>query len=100
MIRPRMRQQLLHAALSMGVAAMFFAATLPHRHAEGAPNNHQAQSCRACKLHDGFSATPPQAGPLPEAPAREILVPLAPVEVPRTGRSLPTRSPRAPPRLS
>lgn len=90
----------LHRVLAgLFAAALFFAVAVPHVHA-GTDYSHQQSACRACKLQDGFSATP-QTAPVRALPS----VPVAAVAVPgrETARALfVTRHvfSRAPPTLS
>ncbi len=67
----------LHRVLvGLCAAWLFFAVAVPHVHA-ASDHSHQQSACRACKLQDGFSATP-QAAPvhaLPVSPVAVVAVP-------------------------
>ena len=80
-------------------AGLFFAMAVPHIHA-ASDHSHQQSACRACKIQDGFSATPQAASvqALPVSPVSAVAVPRR-----ETARALfVTRhfSSRAPPTLS
>ena len=49
-------QRLVSVALGAAAAALFVAVAIPHHHNDGAPSSHRAESCRACKIQEGFSA--------------------------------------------
>lgn len=58
-------QQLISVALSTVAAALFVAVAIPHHHNDGTPSSHRAESCRACKIQEGFSAAPSPQTVLP-----------------------------------
>lgn len=55
--------------LALTVLAFGLAVGIPHAHLDAA-HSHPAQTCRACKIQDGFSAAPapPALAALPRAP--------------------------------
>src|SRR5262245_12726746 len=85
-------------AASLAAAALFAVVSLPHRHESAA--THRTESCRACKIQEGFSAQAPAAvQPL----LAQLLVAFASVlliQVPRLEPVYSQSQPRAPPQLS
>ena len=85
--------------IGLCAAGLCFAVAVPHVHT-ASDHSHQQSACRACKLQDGFSATPQAASvhALPVSPVAAVAVPGR-----ETARALfVTRhfSSRAPPPLS
>lgn len=89
-------QRALPAALSISALALFVATAVPHHH-ETASVSHQTQPCRACKIQEGFTATPPAAAVTsvqPDLVGRSSLPVLQAPDVRFVNRAV---SPRAPP---
>lgn len=51
-------RRLTSFALGLSAAAFFVAVSVPHHHNDGTPSSHRAESCRACKIQESFSAAP------------------------------------------
>jgi hypothetical protein len=80
-------------------AALFFAVAVPHVHTDP-PHAHPGQTCRACKLQDGFSAAP-SAEPVNLLPVVQVAAASILLEdAPRVVLLTPQAPPRAPPALS
>ena len=96
MSRHTLFQRVQHVALGLCAVVLFVAVAMPHRH-DDASVSHKASSCRACKLQEGFVATPPPAAlaALP-TPAIEYAV-VRTAQSHRGGTILRVFAPRAPP---
>lgn len=87
------------ARLLAGVSVIaLLIAVLPHTHGDS-PATHLNQICRACKLHEAFSATPPVSSVSLELSIlwEDIVLP---APSPRASALLSAAVPRAPPRFS
>jgi len=58
--------RLTRVLITLSAAALLFAVAVPHSH-DGTSASHPQHACRACKIQDGFSATPASPAPLSEA---------------------------------
>ncbi len=76
--------------------ALFFAVAAPHSH-EHSSVSHQASTCRACRIQEGFAATPATPAVAATAPAFTTVCSLRPSDAPRVALVLRPSSPRAPP---
>lgn len=92
----RHRQPGFRALVCACAAALLFAIAVPHVHADQGPA-HPNQVCRACKLQDGFSASPPSAPVSLAAAAPSAPACMPAIEAPRTTGCTPRPAPRAPP---
>ncbi len=92
-------QRVLAVALSFSAAALLIAVGLPHQH-DGSAATHPAQSCRACKIQDGFAAAPSShhASPLSALPAART--PQNASRIPHADVTVRPFAPRAPPAFS
>jgi len=100
MKRVRSWRQVVSAALAIGTAVFVMAVGLPHHHDDGSPVSHRTHTCRACKLQDGASATPPAGQALLPALASLLLLFWTVLETPRAVQAVRLAHPRAPPVLS
>lgn len=91
-------QRLLRAALVVSAVALFVAVAFPHAH--NTPSSHRAESCRACKIQEGFSAAPPAAEVLVVQPSSFVFLSAKAPKVFHAEGALSLNSPRAPPHLS
>ncbi len=96
---PRLSTMCSRALAAVFAATLFFAVAVPHVHAD-ASHSHHTQACRACKLHEGFSATPPVLSTSLASTAPPARAHTPAVDAPRTVRLTPYAPPRAPPALS
>lgn len=69
MAYPPAFKRMLKVVFGATALAFALAVGVPHVHAD-ASHSHPAQTCRACKIQDGFSAAPasPAIAALPQAP--------------------------------
>ena len=99
MRRPAGFQRVRMAAQALGAAVLLMTVGLPHHH-DGSAAPSPAHACRACKIQDGFSATPPVSQALPALPAL-VGRPSRPAhDSPRAARVVRHAASRAPPRFS
>lgn len=91
-------QRLLQAALITSAAALFVVVAFPHVH--GAATSHRTESCRACKIQEGFSAETPAGKAAVIHSASLFQAVITPVEAPCLDRVAHASSPRAPPQAS
>ncbi len=92
-------QRVMRVVLSLSAVALFAAVAIPHDHDQAA-HSHPAQSCRACKLQEGFSAAPTATSVIRPVQAHVFSPVLRSKESPRAVPVLEYASPRAPPRLA
>ena len=98
MKRQPLVQGLLRAVLTVSVAALFFAVAFPHVH--NAASAHREESCRACKIQEGFSAAAPAASVVVVQPLPVVLLHIASIETPCFEHDNRLNAPRAPPQVS
>src|SRR3990167_4890336 len=92
--------RLFSAAVSVMVTALLLTVSLPHHHDKTSTSHHPTQSCRLCKLNEGFSAAP--SSPAVIRPALVLVARALPVRhpLPRVRLLVRRSAPRAPPVLS
>jgi len=93
-----MIQRVAGAVLGVTAAALFLAVAIPHYH-DGAAA-HPTKTCRACKIQDGFSATPPSTQPAVVQPVLFQVAHGSTADASRAGVLIVSLAPRAPPVLS
>ena len=87
------------AAQAFGAAVLLMTVGLPHHH-DGSAAPSPAHACRACKIQDGFSATPPASHAVPGLPVVVMRSSWPACDSPRAARVIRRAAPRAPPFLS
>lgn len=91
-------QRLSRAVLIASTAALLFAVAFPHIH--GFASSHREESCRACKIQEGFSASAPVAEALPVQSDLRVAALLDPIQAPCLDKVYARYAPRSPPSLS
>ncbi len=94
MRRQTVIQQVVKAALCFSATALFVAVAFPHHHDA---STHRQESCRACKIQDGFSAAKPARVVVALRPVPVVFAQLPTLEAPRLGVVDRLHTPRAPP---
>lgn len=87
-------QRVAKAALILSAAAVFVAVAFPHAH-NGA--THRQESCRACKIQDGFSAAQPARALVVLQPCLVAMAHIPSLEAPCLERAETLHASRAPP---